>query len=1306
MSIFNTPGNDLFGPPEDASSLFGNSVDDGSNLFNSLDQGSSFIDDLNNDAFKDNYKEEKNYYQNQKSDFDEESNNLFGNNSIGDDFQANDMFSSSQAIDDWGSNTFENENNVGDNIQQSQDSSLFGNPDDSSNLFGEQAKEEYNNQPNPIVSLFGAIPEEEPSSLFGTAEELSPFEAIAGNNLINEKNTNIFGSKNNDIFEPKPNSSVYVPTKHEAPTPIINEMKNGPKSTVYIPGKGFNNTNVPNTGNTTANVIKSPNVFVPHHITTDVAQVSHQTKVFVPNQPPPVNLSKPSPNQNISSPVNPFVQNQISVGTKSNTIPTNNSPSIFMPPTSNKTIQGNVGAPPSPNSIPKPSPPSVFNPSNPPNKISNQPANPLSSPNDLHHNPVPNPFVPSINSNNKGIVSNSPSLFDPSSNRVTNPPVNVFSPPPSNQNSNSKNVPFTTPPSNPINGKTQITSTNPFAPPPANTMNNSPSVFSPPTANPIPNKTPNSNVNTFAPPPSNPLINAPKNGLPPQNTTFIPPPTNPSFIAPQTNNITSKLPNPGVSPFSAPPSNPLNNNPSNVQYSQTNNSTVSPFSPPPSNPNLNKPQASILSPFSQPPPNNIPINKVPQPQQYHSNTPRSGDIQSDSGLSRGISFPLDNTPKQVFFTPPTNEGVNPIHNPPSSTPPQFNLPRSQTADLFQSEHPSFDAPPPAKVPETKFIHSVSQPCNVSHSTIPYFHQKRPLFAFGFAGQIISVKNDQSLEIRTIKTAFPNSSIVNQLSTFSTTDANMVETFITNRINACESATDALLWSALRVRYGHKNTIDPTLFNTNSKVNGSAEFQLISQLSHSGPNSNVIIPEYKQTIIDKQKIEQLQAIIIEKGESNALEFCINNSLWDFALAISSSLGEIVFKKTTDLFLNSTTNICPLQNIIRAITGTQSKPTADNWRNSLATIVKHYTPSAILSLKDMADYLEQNGSTQPSHLCRLLASEQIGQHPSSFSLVGADWKYPTVSSIQMSQLSMTKTGFHFYPYALFYTMALIDYGFLEMAKTNNERLKSDFENSKSTGLHRVSLSLSKRIDSFIGIANRGTFQKVVSQFDRILTNWVHGEETSAQEEFNSTKLPQSVSYEPLDPVESYDSFSSPPEVNNNFKNVDRTHKDRNSSDSGYDKASNESVNAVEESKPQKSRPLPPPEKLKPSKEQNDGDQPKGWSFFGLFKSKTTVVDLSKHEKKAFWDEKLGKYVVEGEENKPDLPPPPPVMKPKFATTEPAPPQIPIPDPPLMNKPVQNVDEPAVPPPLSIPPQNSSLPPKANSRTKTRGRFVEKF
>ena len=68
-------------------------------------------------------------------------------------------------------------------------------------------------------------------------------------------------------------------------------------------------------------------------------------------------------------------------------------------------------------------------------------------------------------------------------------------------------------------------------------------------------------------------------------------------------------------------------------------------------------------------------------------------------------------------------------------------------------------------------------------------------------------------------------------------------------------------------------------------------------------------------------------------------------------------------------------------------------------------------------------------------------------------------------------------------------------------------------------------------------------------------------------------------------------------------------------------------------------PSPKKQEKPKEEESG----GWSFFGfLKKKKATVVDLSKQDNKMYYDEKLGRYVMEGQEVEEHAPlPPPPQM-----------------------------------------------------------------
>ena len=108
--------------------------------------------------------------------------------------------------------------------------------------------------------------------------------------------------------------------------------------------------------------------------------------------------------------------------------------------------------------------------------------------------------------------------------------------------------------------------------------------------------------------------------------------------------------------------------------------------------------------------------------------------------------------------------------------------------------------------------------------------------------------------------------------------------------------------------------------------------------------------------------------------------------------------------------------------------------------------------------------------------------------------------------------------FYPIALYYTMALIDFGFIDLAKSNNEKLKARFKKENITPFFIVSKPLQKKLKHAVKRNPQGGIVKnFLNVFDKALTNLVHGEDENEEDQFLSTKLPEQVKLTKIGEVE---------------------------------------------------------------------------------------------------------------------------------------------------------------------------------------------
>jgi hypothetical protein len=408
-----------------------------------------------------------------------------------------------------------------------------------------------------------------------------------------------------------------------------------------------------------------------------------------------------------------------------------------------------------------------------------------------------------------------------------------------------------------------------------------------------------------------------------------------------------------------------------------------------------------------------------------------------------------------------------------------------------------------------------------------------------------------------------------------------------------------LWSAVRVRRSHDGDAD--VFAERVRCAGTPESELLRLLevprAPPGPVSCAgAAPAAAQ-------VDELQRLLLADGAPAALAFAMQQGLWPFALVLAHGIGGDEFQRAADAFIGRSLPPSPLAGVLRVLAGVRAEVTADSWRDLLATNVRHYTARAPQNLADIADFLTRSGNIRAAHVCRLLAFQPPQPPPGDFTLIGTDWEHPTIASIQMAQLA-SKAPPGLFAYALFYTLALADFGFLDKAAENAERVVERIRTEKLEQLAHVALIIKKRIARAMGRrADDGLLKSAMLHFHQAVTGWVNGAETEEQRAI----LPSSVS---LEPVEAGEKEKSP----------------------------------VKMLIPQ----APQTETAEPIKEQSKP----GWiggllTKFNPFR-KGTVVELEQHEQvELVWSTKQGKYVEKGHENDDPEPaavlPPPPAARP---------------------------------------------------------------
>ena len=703
------------------------------------------------------------------------------------------------------------------------------------------------------------------------------------------------------------------------------------------------------------------------------------------------------------------------------------------------------------------------------------------------------------------------------------------------------------------------------------------------------------------------------------------------------------------------------------ELSQNTYSNSNKFAPPPTIAPIQSKATEKQNKFA-PPPSIAPIqskatekqNKFAPPPEIKINTPISQN-KFDTQNNQLQKSPISSLPINI-----------PQYQTPQYKPKDIGFPRSSTLmnvnqEINSSKH--------------KISHSASQPSNIGKSCFPFSIRRKPVFEFGFGGLILQSNNDLSVNVESINTLYPNLPVVQQLSLFSgATQKADINNFIDSRIKACESANEALLWAVIKVRLEHDQQILPQKFNANAKIAGSPEYLLIQQVTQGLQNTNLVSPTFLSKETSQQTIDQLQSIIVEKGEQDALEFAINNKIWSIALVIANAISPIEYKRVSTMFVKESISPSPLYNILSTLTCVSRDLTKESWEEVLSTTLRQFTNNSIPSLQKMAEYLESIDKIIPSHICRLLASEQLGKISEHFSLVGTDWLHPSISSIQMSQLS-SKTSLNFYPYALYYTMALIDYGFTDKAQINNARLHERFEREHIHSFLQVSGSIQKKLELISSKKTQeGIMKSIMANLDKALTGLVHGTEEQKPDEIEHSTLPgsDSIIFDSYSQVDDFEDnidpspLSSPPPKNQTTPQ-------------------NTKIFNPNEEKPKE-------QKIEKKNEEKEVEkEPKKSGWFGSFVSKlnpfsrkTTVVVLPEEEVEYVFEN--GHYVIKGASV--ETPPPPP---PKAKIQNP------------ITKPENKIESSSPPPPSSShppPPAQHSNPIRSGSRIRSSGRYVQSF
>lgn len=1249
-----------------------------------------------NDLIEDsaeNFQETSNLFDNQTNE-DEDASNIFGDfpqesetaNLFGQEPTETDIgsiFGSTQEYNEAPSNE---PNIYTNNANPNQRATFFDQQDqytsppksaqnvEANNLFGNQPIEP------ETASLFGAPPEEDISTLFGSSQTEEPFEFSAEQqNSYNEQQPVQYEQS---IFQPQQQmqSSPFVPGINATPT-IPGLVQRPVTNASYY---GANHQNAPYTPGTNTQ-LQQPQAMPSNNIYIPGMREPAQTNQLVQNKPYIPGFGTSSPQQPPSSVYNPVYSTPAPVAPPPQSAQSNfSNPTSTFQPSNQSTYK-----PPAPSyipgigiSTPKTQVIGTFVPQETPSSTPPQPQTGYIHPNPVAPPPAIKPYVPNTSQSNAPY----PGATQPP---TTNSYIPGYQP-----------TPQTSQPAQYIPG---MNASNATQPPPSQYIPQTTQSFKP------------------APPPTvykpPPKIETPTQETP--KPSYIPGvsmmkeqhQTQPQIFRPPETTTTPNMPPMTRSSqmYAPPPPAPV------AQVIPTTNAPIpmpkfQPAQPPPEAPP--KPEIGVFNPqrqtsYPQNKPSHVSINSSPvniQQQQQQFNRPPPNPVFAAPPKMQYVPPPvISNHLPETKPTPQPTDG--PKFNSLSSSQENLNpqpfvnhmITRSQTTDKMSQrvvgKLPSQDE---FQLPNSQF-RSISQPVNIGPSSVPYFKHRKPLFAFGL-GLVCQMKNNQ-IEVKSLHEICPNEPTVVQLKTF-TASSTDVDAFINQRIHICESASNILLWAAVRVRYQHNFTIDISKFNINTKIKGTPEQMLITQLSQ-GIHQNIgNIPDYQDSSADSSLVEGLQKVIVDRGEREALEYAIEKKLWPFALIIANSLSRDDFKRVTSIFIQNSMSQSSLTNILKSITGISNNLNETNWQESLNTTLRHYTTQSVPTLISIAQFLEENGDIQNSHVCRLMAGQSIEPFPSTFSLVGAPWDRPTITSVQMSQLS-NKHSLSFYPYAIFYTMALIDYGFLNVANTNNSKILERFLKEKAAkSLCQICEEISRKISAVYSKKDNGVMQSLLFTVDKVVKNMFGEDEANQDDKIAQTDLPDIVSFddEPFDSFEQFedDEFGQM-DIDNNPLTTSPIIPRNEVPPPNVKKPTTPVKSSPPPSKPQETTPKPKPKAPPPEPEPMDKNDEKkeessGW-FGGLIRKiipvkKSLVVDLNSHDgEELVWSDKLKKYVEKGHENdEPEevAPPPPPKMSAKPATL------------------------PAAAPGGSNPPPGTATatPLRTGSRARAAGRYVNQF
>ncbi|KAJ1922347.1 hypothetical protein H4219_000209 [Mycoemilia scoparia] len=171
-------------------------------------------------------------------------------------------------------------------------------------------------------------------------------------------------------------------------------------------------------------------------------------------------------------------------------------------------------------------------------------------------------------------------------------------------------------------------------------------------------------------------------------------------------------------------------------------------------------------------------------------------------------------------------------------------------------------------------------------------------------------------------------------------------------------------------------------------------------------------------LNNEYLSTLEQCLLSGQRQQAVEYCIQNSMWSHALIIASCVGKDTWQKVIDNFSTTlaglsvddgsqTSDLSAIALQYRLFSGMGKNSLSNNaesndtnfsvhkWAKTLAMIMSNRTPGDKTTIMSIADRLRDSGHTVPAHICYLALDSSSIFFPRQgeehrVSLLGSEWK----------------------------------------------------------------------------------------------------------------------------------------------------------------------------------------------------------------------------------------------------------------------------------------------------------------------------